>query len=144
MTGWDYFTRAVTTKYADFSGRARRSEFWFFKLFSVAFIIGLPLVILSAFGGVGVAVVLTITVIAYLLLFLPNLAVTVRRFHDTGHSGWLVLLTLIPSVGLIVTIVFGCIDSKPRPNKWGPNPKGVDNMDYEYDVSKHLIDDDLV
>ena len=108
--------RSVLNKYADFSGRARRSEYWWFALFNVVLslvgaiidlAIGLPLVQLVI--GLG--------------LLIPSLAVGVRRLHDTGRSGWWLLIGLVPLVGFIVLIVFLCTDSERGPNRWGPSPK---------------------
>lgn len=103
--------------YADFSGRARRQEFWLFFLlvliaFPVAmgidsFIIGMPA--LTALLGLG--------------LIIPNLSVSVRRLHDTDRSGWWILLNLVPFGGLILLIFF-IMEGTPGPNRFGPNPKG--------------------
>ena len=98
------------SKYATFSGRARRSEFWFWALFNF-------LMTLIPFVG---------WFIWPLVAFLPSLAVTVRRLHDTGKSGLLLLLFLIPFVNFILVIVFFvfyCMDSAPGDNQYGPNPK---------------------
>jgi uncharacterized membrane protein YhaH (DUF805 family) len=56
-------------------------------------------------------------------MFIPGLAVTVRRLHDTGRSGWWVLVGLIPVIGFIILLVFMVLDSQPASNQWGPNPK---------------------
>ena len=63
-----------------------------------------------------------------LAVLLPGLAVAARRLHDTGRSGWLLLLALIPLIGAIILIVFYVQDSKPGPNKYGPNPKETPDM----------------
>jgi uncharacterized membrane protein YhaH (DUF805 family) len=108
--------RSVFTKYVTFSGRARRSEFWWFTLFAVILYI-LAAVIDSAAGVSVVAIVVG------LALFLPSLAVTVRRLHDTGRSGWWILIGLIPLVGALVLLVFECQDSQSGSNNYGPSPK---------------------
>jgi uncharacterized membrane protein YhaH (DUF805 family) len=107
--------RSCLTRYAQFSGRARRSEYWLFNLF--AFLITFATAVLDVLIGVQV-----FTVLAILGLLLPVLAVTVRRLHDTDHSGAWVLINLLP-FGAIVLFVFICIDSRPYPNRFGPSPK---------------------
>jgi uncharacterized membrane protein YhaH (DUF805 family) len=108
------------SKYATFHGRSSRSAFWWWTLFYVLIIIG---------ASIADATIKTPVVsgLAWLALFIPNLAVLVRRLHDTDHSGWWVLIGLIPLVGAIVLIVFACTDSGP-PNKWGDGPDGKGNM----------------
>ena len=117
------FTDAVKSclsQYVGFAGRARRSEFWYFYLFTI--VVGLVAltidrVILNS-GNIGV-----VGSLVSLLLLLPELAVGARRLHDTGRSGWWMLIGLIPLVGLIVLIVFFCQDSQPGPNRFGASPK---------------------
>jgi uncharacterized membrane protein YhaH (DUF805 family) len=122
----------VWKKFAEFDGRSRRKEYWMFALFNF-----LAAIALGAIGGVGVAVskdyggLLFIPFgIYFLAVIIPGLAVSVRRFHDTGKSGWLVLVFflvgLIPFIGIIgaiIQIVFMCQDSDPGTNQYGPNPK---------------------
>jgi uncharacterized membrane protein YhaH (DUF805 family) len=108
--------RSVFSKYVVFSGRARRSEFWWFALFS--FILYVIAGIIDAAIGSSV-----LGVIVALALLLPSLAVTVRRLHDTGRSGWWILIGLIPLIGAIVLLVFECQDSQPGTNAYGPSPK---------------------
>jgi uncharacterized membrane protein YhaH (DUF805 family) len=104
-------------KYAEFSGRSRRKEYWMYVLFST--LIGIGLAILSHFSfAAGVIYVLFL-----LGTFIPGFAVFVRRLHDTGRSGWMMLIGLIPLIGAIVILVFLCQDSAPGDNQYGPNPK---------------------
>jgi uncharacterized membrane protein YhaH (DUF805 family) len=107
---------SVLTQYTGFSGRARRSEFWWFTLF--AFVLYLVVGVLDIAMHSSV-----LGVVVALGLLLPTLAVTVRRLHDTGRSGWWIFITLIPLVGGIVLLVFECTDSEPGPNRFGPSPK---------------------
>ena len=113
----------VYKKYAVFSGRARRKEYWFFTLFvTIAFIL-LAIVdgitgTLDPMSGVGLT-----TVIFALGSILPSIAVSVRRLHDTDRSGWWFLISLIPLIGGIVLLVFCCLDSSPGQNRFGANPK---------------------
>ena len=106
-------------KYADFSGRARRMEYWMFYL-GVS-VIGMVLLILS-----GASDAITILVgLFYLGILIPGLAVGVRRMHDTGRSGWWILISVIPFVGWIWFLVLAVLDSEPGENQYGPNPKRV-------------------
>lgn len=108
--------RSALIKYATFSGRARRSEYWFFALASL-----IASVVASTIDNVlGTQL---FTYIVALGLFLPSLAVGIRRLHDTGRSGWWVLIGLVPVVGFIVLIVFYVQDSQPMTNAYGPSPK---------------------
>ena len=108
------------TKYFDFSSRARRSEFWWFELFFFIAYFGAGTLDV-AFNSSGVLFGLT-----FLGLYLPMLAVTVRRLHDTNRSGWFVLIQAIPLVGGIIVLVFLCEDSGGGPNLYGPSPKPKD------------------
>jgi len=120
---------AIAQNYCRFRGRASRSEYWYFVLFNLI----LNLVILALFAiafasrtpGFGAAV----TVLSYVLsiaLFLPSLGLSFRRLHDTGHSGWWILINLIPIVGPIVFLVFMCKESEPEENKYGTVPNLVE------------------
>ncbi len=108
--------RTVLGKYFDFTGRARRSEFWFWVL--ATFLASIVAAIIDAV--IGFQVVGFFVAIATIF---PSLAVGARRLHDTGRSGWWQLLSLIPLIGLIVLIVFWAQDSQPD-NAHGPSPKG--------------------
>jgi uncharacterized membrane protein YhaH (DUF805 family) len=115
----------VLKKYAQFSGRSRRKEYWMFALFNC--LVCLPLYILGLVfheDTIGV-IFLGLYFIYVLAILVPALAVTVRRLHDTGKSGWMILLCLIPIVGGIIVFVFTVLDSDPGPNEYGPNPKGA-------------------
>jgi len=92
--------------YTDFSGRARRREYWFMALWNLIFMIPFPLY-----------------PIWLLVTFIPSLALTVRRLHDQGMSGWFCLLSLIPGIGGLILLIFMCMDSDPGSNQWGPSPK---------------------
>lgn len=114
----------VWKKYAQFSGRARRSEYWYFTLFNI--IASILLVIVdAAFGTLNAEAGMGLLGGLYTLaVLIPSLAVSVRRLHDTDRSGWWLLLALIPLVGLVL-LVFMASDSSPGQNRFGPNPKGV-------------------
>ena len=104
------------SNYFTFSGRSRRSEYWFWSLFDILFV-GASLLLDGLAGGGG-----GIFLISILVTLIPSLAVTARRLHDTGKSGWWQLLGLVPFGG-IVLLVFCVQDSEKVPNKHGPNPK---------------------
>ncbi|HEL3781530.1 TPA: DUF805 domain-containing protein [Stenotrophomonas maltophilia] len=109
------------TRYAQFSGRASRSEFWWFQLFIV--IISIPLYVLSFYAGYTgsstlALVVSGLSVVLWLVFVLPCLAATVRRLHDTDRSGWWVLLAFVPFVSLAV-LVFLVLPSSPGDNRFG-------------------------
>jgi uncharacterized membrane protein YhaH (DUF805 family) len=108
----------ITKHFADFSGRASRKEFWMFVLFC-AILVGLPIGIIWALIGETVAVVIYICFI--LVIFVPNIALSIRRLHDTGRSGWWLLLSLVPYIGGLVVLVFYCLPSQVGTNKYGPN-----------------------
>lgn len=107
------------TKYATFSGRASRSEFWWWYLsvLIAEFIAGAAL-LSNGNSGLNVVIQLIIT----LVLFIPTLAVGVRRLHDTGRSAWYILFGLIPIVGTIILLVFFVQESQPGSNGYGANP----------------------
>ncbi|WP_318212777.1 DUF805 domain-containing protein [Streptomyces sp. SJL17-1] len=106
----------VIKKYAVFSGRARRQEFWMFELFNI--------IIAIVLAVVGFALDFSLISTLYsLAVLLPSLGVTVRRLHDTGRSGWWILISLVPLVGIIVLIVFAATAGDQHENAHGPNPK---------------------
>jgi uncharacterized membrane protein YhaH (DUF805 family) len=121
MSFQDAVRTCLQQKYAAFSGRARRSEYWYFVLFTVivSFVASIIDSILGTRGsGTGL-----VGAIASLALLLPGIGVGIRRLHDTGRSGWWLLIGLIPIVGAIVLLVFFVQDSQPD-NQYGANPKG--------------------
>lgn len=108
---------AVLKNYVEFSGRARRKEYWMF--FLISSLISLALNMLGSLFNAGSVLGLLYS----LAVFLPGVAVAIRRLHDTSRSGWMSLLALIPIVGWIILLVFVCQDSTPGTNAYGPNPK---------------------
>lgn len=110
-------------KYAVFSGRARRKEYWMYTLFNcIAF---------AVLVFVGFAVGTLIPYFLYLIaIILPTLAVGVRRLHDTGKSGWLMLIILIPLIGGVILFAFDCVEGNRGPNRYGPDPKMADAAAY--------------
>ncbi len=116
----------VLKQYADFDGRARRKEFWMFALFNLI----ISYALFGIFAAIGSAIdnpsIMFVSYIYSLGVLIPNIAVTVRRLHDIGKSGWYILISLIPLVGAILLIVWLCKDSEPGTNEYGPNPKDPD------------------
>ena len=111
----EYFINALSN-YAEFSGRARRSEYWYFNLFYFIFyIIVIALDAISVQGG--------FTALYTLVMFVPSLSVLVRRLHDTSHSAWWLLLMCVPIIGHLILLYFLVQDSH-HDNEYGYNPKG--------------------
>lgn len=109
--------RVCLSKYATFSGRARRSEYWWWVLFQFLVAIAATVVDQVVTGSV-------VGIIATLAFVVPSLAVAWRRLHDTGRSGAWYFIALVPFVGFIVLLVFMVSDSEPGPqNAYGPSPK---------------------
>jgi len=105
----------VLKKYAVFTGRARRQEYWMFFLISTIICI-----ILAAIDGIlGTGILSTLYLLATLI---PAIAVNIRRLHDIDRTGWWWLLVFVP-LGGIVLLVFAVLDSTPGENRFGPNPK---------------------
>ncbi|PPU42086.1 DUF805 domain-containing protein [Xanthomonas arboricola] len=118
-------------RYADFNGRSRRREYWMFMLLQA-----IVLLVLGSLFGIAVALmggengpgalawlVVAVMVIVVLALIVPSIAVTVRRLHDQGKSGWFYLISLVPYVGGFIVLVFMCLEGTPGPNEYGENPK---------------------
>ena len=126
-----YWYMEAMRKYAVFTGRARRREYWMFQLINLAiitcfaFLLALLIPATVRNGRITMLIVPIVVVIGYVLAtIVPSLAVSVRRLHDTNLSGWWTLIALVPAGG-IVLFVFHLLDSNPGPNQYGPNPKGV-------------------
>jgi uncharacterized membrane protein YhaH (DUF805 family) len=112
-------------QYATFEGRSRRKEYWFFVLFNMLAVIALAIVDDLAGTFSEEAQMGLFSGLYLLAVFIPGLAVSVRRLHDIGRSGWWVLIGLIPILGSLVLLVLAALDSQPGGNRYGPNPKGV-------------------
>ena len=141
----------VLRKYAEFSGRARRSEYWFFALFNILISIGLGIIDVAIIGPVGnltmpmgsgmggmggmggtsgmgtppMMGISLLTSLYNLAVLVPSIAVAVRRMHDTGRSGWWVLIVFVPIIGGIIFLIFALQDSEPSSNQYGANPKAL-------------------
>jgi len=111
-------------KYAVFSGRARRKEYWMFILFNT--LVSCALVVLDLLTGTAVKSVGlgALSGLYTLAIFIPGFAVAVRRLHDIGRSGWWLLINLIPLIGGIIFLVFSVTEGQRGDNRYGPDPKG--------------------
>jgi uncharacterized membrane protein YhaH (DUF805 family) len=106
-------------RYADFNGRSRRKEFWLFQLIYIPITLTVVL-----FAGMGASSLATLVLAATILgLFIPQLALQVRRFHDQGKSGWFALFNLIPYIGIFIVLIFMLVEGTEGENEYGPDPK---------------------
>lgn len=144
MTFMDSVRTCLREKYATFQGRASRSEYWWFYLAYILIVLVMGFILGGLFGAtgafgpggedlsVGAMILIAIGVVIYIALFIPFIAVTVRRFHDYNLSGWWVLavflLSMIPLVGIaagIGMLVICCLKGTQGPNKFGNDPLGA-------------------
>lgn len=128
------FYLAPLRKYADFSGRARRKEYWTFALGNMIVFLVLFALAFIAQGGTAydgdtrtlspvTGLIYVVLCLFYLAILIPSLAVQVRRLHDTGRSGWWWFIQFVPAIGGIWFFVLTLLDSQPGNNQWGPSPK---------------------
>ena len=123
----EWYLKVMRDNYANFSGRARRREYWMYVLVQTIIMIGL-MILDSILGldfelqgiSLGYGYLYLIGVIVH---FIPSLAVLVRRLHDVGKSGWFYFIFLIPIIGIIWLLVLYCTEGQKQDNKWGPDPK---------------------
>ena len=111
----EWYLKVVRDNYANFNGRASRQEYWMFFLFNMIFAIvitGIDIIL-----GIGF-----LNGIYSLAVMIPGIAVGIRRLHDIGKSGWMLLIVLIPIIGSIWLIVLMVTASNPSENKYGPSP----------------------
>lgn len=132
----DWWKKAVFHNYANFSGRARRSEYWYFVLFNI--ILFIPVFILSMIVGENgndsfTDIGLIIIGLGFIGLIIPWLAVVVRRLHDLNRSGWYYFIRLIPVVGPILLLVWLCTEGNPYPNNYGSDPKNPGIPEFDFD-----------
>lgn len=127
----EWYLNVMKENFSNFSGRARRKEFWMWYLFYV--IVLIVAVILDGVLGTGFELGYGVTspygwiyLIAALAHVIPGLAVSVRRLHDVGKSGWFMLISLVPIIGGIWLLVLACTDGDSSENAYGPSPKSVE------------------
>lgn len=110
-------------KYADFSGRTSRTEYWRFVSFVVIFMFVLFVLAVPTENDPNPNPIFAILLAVFsFALIIPSLAFAVRRLHDIGKSGWYILIGIIPIVGSIIQLVWACTDSEHRTNEWGQDP----------------------
>ena len=126
----EWYLKVMRDNYANFNGRARRKEYWMYTLIFTVLLIPLMAIMFSALyhsdeNGIGPSGYLTVLLFFVFLVahFIPSLALTVRRLHDTGKSGWWYLIAFVPYLGNFVIFIFTLIDGDEGENKYGPNPK---------------------
>ncbi len=118
----DWYLDVLKNKYATFSGRARRKEYWMFLLINLVVTVVLALIdsLIGSASESGMGLLSSVYSIGVLI---PSLALSVRRLHDIGRTGWWVLISIIPVIGAVVLLVFMLLDSEPGSNRYGANPK---------------------
>ena len=114
--------KVLIENYCNFNGRARRSEFWYWYLLTLIIDI-ICTILIQALPKLNTVFSIIFAVIN-LAILLPTIGVQVRRLHDTGRSGWFLLLILLPIIGLIILIIWFCQDSDAS-NEYGPSPKAA-------------------
>lgn len=120
--GW--YLKALKN-YAGFSGRARRREYWLFTLFSDVIFLALSILDFMIYNLSDGTVLGMLTGLYLLGVLIPSSAVTFRRLHDTGKSGWWMLINLVPLFGSLAFIIILILDSQPGENQYGPSPKSA-------------------
>ena len=132
----------VLKKYADFSGRARRKEYWMFVLFNmiVFYLLAMVVSFFTSFvpGELGGIIIVTFMIVYSLGMMIPSWAVAVRRLHDTDLSGWYMFISLIPIVGGIMLIVYLATDGSPGDNRYGRNPKEAEVLAEKTEVEPSI------
>jgi len=124
MSFVDSIKNVLINNYAGFSGRASRSEYWWFSLFS--FLAGFTTSLIDAtLFGWEMTDPTYLTWLLQLAIILPGLAVSVRRLHDSGKSGWSILIVLVPCVGFIVFLIWLVQDGQPNDNMYGSVPTNI-------------------
>jgi uncharacterized membrane protein YhaH (DUF805 family) len=110
-------------KYAVFSGRSRRKEYWFFLLFAI--VISIVLGVIDVMIGTHMEGVGLLSGLYALAILIPSIALTVRRLHDINKSGWWILIGFVPIVGAIILLIFALTGGTPGDNKYGADPKAA-------------------
>lgn len=123
-----WYKKVVFENYANFNGRARRAEYWWFILMNI--ILAIVAIMLDGLLGTNIEPLpYGYIYIAYAIaVFIPGLAVAVRRLHDVGKSGWFYFIILIPIIGAIWLLVLFATEGEKGENQYGPDPKGGDDI----------------
>ncbi|GAA4236739.1 DUF805 domain-containing protein [Postechiella marina] len=135
----EWYLKVVRDNYANFTGRARRKEYWMFALFNGIFILGIMLVSGGIAAATDMPAIMGLYIIYVLGVLVPSLAVVVRRLHDVGKSGWFYLIGLIPLIGPIWIFVLLVTEGDTGPNQYGPDPK-AENAEEINEIGKPQIE----
>lgn len=122
------FSQAVSSgfnRYFEFSGRSARSEYWWWTLFVVLVNVTFNMLMSAGLSDSAQMIVVAVVLVFSVATLVPGLAVSIRRLHDVGRSGWWMLLLLIPLIGMLVLLYFAVQPSEGRTNDWGPVPEGA-------------------
>ncbi len=137
----DWWKKVVIDNYANFEGRARRKEYWMFQLTTIIIVVVfvfLTSMVTSAFGDDSLFFYFLIILfgVYVLLILIPSLAVSVRRLHDTNRSGWFYLISFIPYIGGLISLMFYVSEGTTGKNRYGHDPKRMPNEINEIGVSE--------
>jgi uncharacterized membrane protein YhaH (DUF805 family) len=131
MSFVDSMKTVLSLKFIEFNGRASRSEYWWFFLFTftcgiILSIVDVAFLIIADISFDSILWTITpLTTLFQLIILIPSLAVTVRRFHDIGRSGWWIFIVLVPCVGFILYLVWLIQDGEPHDNMYGAVPTNI-------------------
>lgn len=138
----DWWKKVVFKNYANFTGRARRAEYWWFVLFHIILVFSVYAFVIIAnvnenifLGSISAVLVF----IVFLGTLIPNLAVVVRRLHDLNKSGWNFLLYFIPLVGPILMLVWLCTEGDRFANRYGDDPKNEGVLQFDFDKPQDMV-----
>jgi uncharacterized membrane protein YhaH (DUF805 family) len=138
----DWWKKVVFNNYANFTGRARRAEYWYFVLGN--FLVIIPFYILAIVGlstdnGALSTLGFAVYGIVILVTLVPTLAVAVRRLHDLNKSGWYYFIGLIPIIGSIILLVWFFTDGNRFTNNYGPDPKNLNETEFDFEKPENLL-----
>ncbi|MCL6294296.1 DUF805 domain-containing protein [Jejuia spongiicola] len=136
-----WFKKVLIENYANFSGRARRQEYWMYALFWSIIVISMSILAEYTEKYLGFTWGFTFFIIFSIATLIPWLAVNVRRLHDTGKSGGYFFVNFIPLIGRIWYLILVCTDGESGPNQYGPDPKKPNINDEIDDIGKPLLDE---
>ena len=125
----EWYLKVVRDNYANFTGRARRQEYWMFQLFNIIIIFALIVILMGLGALIDAPGLISIYLIYVLAIIIPSLAVSVRRLHDTGKSGWYYLVSFIPFIEGIWLIILLATEGDVGPNEYGADPKKPNDLE---------------
>ncbi|WP_194767114.1 DUF805 domain-containing protein [Tamlana sp. I1] len=134
-----YYLKVLRDNYANFSGRARREEYWMFTLFNVIFLIVIMAISISVALTTDTPALMGLYGIYILGTIIPSFALVVRRLHDVGKSGWFYFVSIIPIIGPIWFFVLTVTEGERGANQYGPDPKAI-NVEAIDEIGKTQIE----